>query len=366
VIRVLDAARGDRELDRVNDFPRGRTPPSNPRLVAATVSLVVGVVLLAAKFVAWLSTDSQAVLSDAMESIVNVVAAFAMVFAVRFSSRPADEDHPYGHGKIEFVTSGSEGGAIAIAALLIIVEAATALVQGHAPRNIDVGIWIVAAAGLANCGLGLHLLRVGRREGSAALVGDGHHVLSDFWTSAGAVVGLLLVKFTGAVWIDPVVAIVVAGSLLFTGYRLLREAARGLLDEIDPTVVADVAQALERSRVPGVIEVHDLRAINVGGYHHVDLHVVVPEFWPVERAHREMDDYERRAQQTRARQGELQFHVDPCERAYCGRCDLPECPVRRAAFVARRAITAASVVLGPDPEDASAVHADPHPHPATS
>ncbi len=335
--------------------PPGRT--SNPRLAAAATSLAVGIVLLGAKFVAWLATDSQAVLSDAMESIVNVVAAFAMFFAVRFASRPADEDHPYGHGKIEFVTSGSEGGAIAIAALLIIVEAATALVSGHAPHDVDIGIWIVAGAGLANCALGLHLLRVGRREGSAALVADGRHVLSDFWTSAGAVVGLLLVKSTGLAWIDPAVAIVVAGSLLLTGYRLLREAARGLLDETDPAVVADVAAALEKARGPGVIEVHDLRAINVGGFHHVDLHVVVPEFWPVERAHREMDDYERRAQALRSRPGELQFHVDPCERAYCGRCDYAECAVRAATFVARRAITAESVVAGPDP--VAAVHEDP-------
>ena len=102
----------------------------------------------------------------------------------------------------------------------------------------------------------------------------------------------------------------------------------------------------------------------MGGYHHVDLHVVVPEFWPVERSHREMDDYERRAQELRSRPGELQFHVDPCERAYCRRCDYADCPVRTATFAARRAITAASVVAGPDPGETTHVHADPHPHPA--
>ena len=127
------------------------------------MSLAVGVLLLTAKFVAWLMTDSSAVLSDAMESIVNVVAAFAMFFAVRFSSQPADEDHPYGHGKIEFITSGSEGGAIAIAAVLIMVESVRALLTDHVPRNIDVGVWIVGIAGLANCGLGLYLIRVGKR-----------------------------------------------------------------------------------------------------------------------------------------------------------------------------------------------------------
>lgn len=347
----------------MESFPAPQTPASNPRMRAAAISLTVGLALLVAKFAAWLVTDSQAVFSDAAESIVNVVAAFAMLFAVRFSSRPADEDHPYGHGKIEFITSGSEGAAIAIAALLIIVESALALAAGRTPHHLDVGLAVVAGAGLVNCALGAYLLRVGRRVGSAALVADGHHVLSDFWTSLGAVVGLVLVKLTGLTWIDPVVAIVVAGQLLLTGYRLLRSAARGLLDETDPVVVGDIASALERSREPGVIEVHDLRAINVGGYHHVDLHVVVPEFWPVEKAHREMDEYELRVQTLRERQGELQFHVDPCERAYCSRCDLPECPVRRAVFAGRRPFTAETVVRGPDPTETAKVHADPHPHP---
>ena len=345
----------------MSPFPAAPTPASNPRVRAAAISLTVGVVLLAAKFVAWLSTDSQAVLSDAMESIVNVVAAFAMLFAVRFSSRPADEDHPYGHGKIEFVTSGSEGGAIAFAALLIISQSVTALLHGHAPRNLDFGMAIVLGAGLANCALGIYLIRVGKREGSAALVADGHHVISDFWTSAGAVVGLLLVRFTGLVWIDPVVAMLVALQLLVTGWKLLRSAARGLLDELDPEVVGALASALEKARGQGVIEVHDLRAINVGGRRHVDLHVVVPEFWPVERAHREMDEYERRTQELHTQPAELQFHVDPCERAYCARCEYADCPVRREPCTARRTFTAESVVRGPEPATGARVHEDPHP-----
>jgi cation diffusion facilitator family transporter len=352
----------------VAEFPPAQTPASNPRQKAALVSLGLGSLLLAAKFVAWLMTDSSTVLSDAMESIVNVVAAFAMFFAVRFSSQPADEDHPYGHGKIEFITSGSEGGAIAIAAVLIMVESVRALVTGAVPHNIDVGVWIVGLAGAANCGLGLYLIRVGKREHSAALIGDGHHVLSDFWTSAGAVVGLVLVLVTGRTWIDPVVAILVSFKLLVTGWGLLRSAARGLLDEIDPEVVTDLAAALEKARAPGVIEIHDLRAINVGGFRHVDLHVVVPEFWPVEHAHREMDEYQVRAQSQHARPGELQFHVDPCERAYCRSCDYAECAVRVHAFEARRPFTADSVVRGPAPAGAARVHADPHPntHPAAS
>lgn len=338
-------------------------PGARVRLQAAWVSFVAGSLILGAKFVGWMLTESQTVLSDAMESIVNVVAALALVFAVRFSSRPADEDHPYGHGKIEFVTSAVEGGAIAIAALLIVTQAAVALAEGRAPRNLDVGMAIVAGAGLANCALGFYLVRVGSREHSAALVADGHHVLSDFWTSAGAVAGLFLVKITGLAWIDPVAAILVACQLLLTGWRLMRASARGLMDELDPEVVGAMARALEAARRPGVIEVHDLRAINVGGRRHVDLHVVVPEFWQVEEAHSSLDDYERRTIAAHPTPAELQFHMDPCERAYCRRCDYPECPVRRHAFEARRPFSADTVVRGPEPTEAD-VHTDPQAHPA--
>ncbi len=339
-------------------------PDRRPRVRAATVSIVVGVVLLGAKFAAWAMTDSQTVFSDAMESIVNVAAAGVALLAVVFSSRPADSSHPYGHGKIEFVTGGFEGGLIAFAALLIIYSAVAALVAGSAPHDIDFGIGIVGAAGVANLLLGFFLVRTGRAHGSPALVADGQHVISDFWTSAGAVVGLVLHRVTGLPWIDPVTAIAVAVALLVAGVRLVRTAARGLLDEQDPEVVHDVAQALEDAREPGLIEVHDLRAINVGGYHHVDLHVVVPEFWSVERAHDDMDAFERRTQRLRHRPGELQFHVDPCERAYCRRCDYPECPVRVEAFEARRPFTIDSVVHGPRPTPRARVHQDPHPRPA--
>jgi cation diffusion facilitator family transporter len=253
------------------------------RVRAGVIALVVGIVLLGSKFYAWRLTDSQTVFSDAMESIVNVAAAAIALFAISFAARPADDDHPYGHGKIEFVTAGFEGGLIAFAGLTIVYEAISALVAGHEPKKLDFGIGIVAAAGVANLLLGLFLLRTGRRHASPALQADGHHVISDFWTSAGAVVGLVLVRLTGLAWIDATTAVLFALLLFWTGGKMLRQAARGLLDETDPGVIDEIAAALEAARTPGIIEVHDLRAINVGDRRHVDLHAVVPEFWTVDR-----------------------------------------------------------------------------------
>jgi cation diffusion facilitator family transporter len=330
------------------------------RLRAGGISLVAGLLILAAKFFAWNLTQSQVVFSDAMESIVNVAAAAFMLFAVVLASRPPDDNHPYGHGKIEFITGGFEGGLIAFAAIVIIYEAVMALIHGSQPQHLDVGMGIVGAAGVANLALGAYLMRTGREHHSPALIADGKHVISDFWTSAGAVVGLLLVWITGLAWIDAVVAIIVAIALLRTGAALIRESARGLMDEIDEDVVGQVAEALEKARAPGIIEIHDLKAINLANFHHVDLHVVVPEFWTVDEAHHALDAYQERMLLHHEKAGELQFHMDPCERAYCSRCDLVDCAVRAEPFEEHVAFTEESVVEGPrPPAGTDAIHDDP-------
>lgn len=323
------------------------------RVRAGRISLVVSVVLLAAKFAAYWLTRSQAVFSDAMESIVNVAAAGAALFAISFSARPADADHPYGHGKIEFVTAGFEGGLIAFAGLTIVYEAIRALLDPpEALPRLEWGLAIVGAAAVANLLLGIFLVRTGRRHASPALLADGHHVISDFWTSAGTIGGLTLVWLTDILWIDAATAVVFACLLFWTGGKLLRQAARGLLDEMNPVLVDEIAAGLEAGRRSGIIDVHDLRAINVGDRSHVDLHVVVPEFWTVDRSHDEMDSFEERVRAARAPRVELQFHVDPCAQAYCARCDLADCAIRRAPFAGRSPFSGTSVVLGPQPDDA--------------
>ncbi|MCG3135511.1 MAG: Ferrous-iron efflux pump FieF [Planctomycetes bacterium] len=335
-------------------------PAERVRVRAAWIALAAGAAILAAKFAAWRMTGSQTIFSDAMESIVNVAAAAIALFAVSFAAQPADADHPYGHGKIEYLTAGFEGGLIAFAGAAIMYEAGAALLAGAAPRELDVGIAVTAAAGVANLLLGMFLLRVGRKHASPALAADGKHVLSDSWTSAGAVTGLVLVRLTGEAWIDAATALVFAAVLLWTGVRLVRHAARGLLDEADPEAIEEVCEALERHREPGVIEVHDLRAITVGAARHVDLHVVVPEYWRVDQAHDAMDRYHARVAAANPA-FDLQFHVDPCERAYCARCDVADCPVRTAPLRQRRPITAATALRGPEPEAAAQLPAHPDP-----
>lgn len=312
--------------------PDGNGTSHRTRVRAGVVSLAVGALLLVVKFYAYQLTGSAAILSDAMESIVNVVAACFALGALIVASWPADRNHPYGHGKVEFVTAAFEGGLIAFAALLIIAEAARSLIRGGEVQAIDYGIAITLAAGVANYALGWFLIRTGHRHLSLALIADGKHVQTDFWTSAGVVVGLLLVRITGVQWIDPVVAILVGLNLAWAGWRLVREAAGGLLDEEDPELLREIVDALNQHRVPGVIRVHFLRAIRSGNFRHVDAHLVVPEYWPVERAHDLADDLEARVTDAIAGEGEIAFHLDPCRRQFCRQCAVADCPIRVEPF----------------------------------
>ncbi len=309
------------------------------RLIAIAISLVVSLGLLAAKFYAYRLTGSTAILSDALESIVNVVAAVFAIGALIFAGRPADRNHPYGHGKMEFLSAAFEGGLIAFAAVLIVYEVIQSLLEGVTLKSLDVGVAVVLGAGVVNLLLGLYLVRTGLRYESLALVADGRHVLSDFYTSAGIVVGLLLVYATGRAWLDPVVAAVVALNLMWTGVRLVRQAAAGLLDEEDTGLLDRLLGVLQPHLGQGVIRVHHLRAIRSGRVHHVDAHLVVPEFWSVERSHELAEDLGERVMKELGAEGEMTLHTDPCHRVYCRMCDLADCAIRREAFAGRPPLT---------------------------
>jgi len=306
------------------------------RLRAGAISLTVAGLVLAAKFVGYQLTGSTAILSDALESIVNIVAALFTLASLAFASRPADENHPYGHGKIEFLSSGFEGGLIAFAALIIVYQAAQALWFGHELRAIDEGVVLVMVAGLANALLGFFLIRAGRRTHSPAIEADGQHVLTDFWTSAGVVVGLVLVRLTGWQELDPLVAMAVGGNLAIVGARLSRRAVGGLLDESDVSLLAKLTTVIQQVRMPGVIAIHRLRAIRSGGVAHFDAHVVVPRFWSVAQAHDFSDAFELAITQAVSQDAECIFHLDPCRSVYCPTCRVEPCPVRAHPFVADR------------------------------
>lgn len=320
-------------------------PHARARLRAGIVSLVVGTSLLATKYAAYLLTGSAAVLSDALESIVNVVAAVFALGSLVFAGRPADREHPYGHGKMEYFSAAFEGGMIAFAAVAIAWYAVEDLRRGPQVGDVAMGVVLTVAAGAANAALGWYLVRTGRRVQSLVLIADGQHVLSDFWTSLGVVIGLVLVRLTGIAWLDPAVALALAANLAVTGFRLVRHAAGGLLDEEDTALLERLVAAFDRERTNGIIRLHRLRAIRAGRFAHVDAHLIVPEHWTVDQAHEASDAFERRVIAACAIEGEIVFHTDPCRRRICPACDLAECTIRQAPFVARPPLTVEEACL---------------------
>lgn len=306
------------------------------RSSAARLALAAGVGILALKSAAWIATGSVAILSDALESVVNVVAALFLVVILRIALRPADRNHPYGHGKVEYFAAGVEGALIAIAALVIAFEAIRAWQRDAVIGDLDLGLLLVVGASILNAGVGGYLLRAGRRSGSLALEADGRHLLSDVVTSAGVVIGLVAVWWTGIGWLDSLVALGVAVHILWVGGHLVRRAVGGLMDEADPTLLSQIARGLEARRRPWWIDIHSLRASRAGPSLSADLHLVVPRFFDADRLHEIGEELEDAVQASSDHPGEVIVHFDPCRPDYCAECVMSDCALRSTAPVERR------------------------------
>jgi cation diffusion facilitator family transporter len=292
----------------------------------ASGSLVAAIVLMVLKFIAYFITNSSAVFSDAMESIVNVAAAGFAIYSLYVSHQPADAEHPYGHGKIEFLSAAVEGGMVLAAALVAVVKAIDALIHHvdlhEAHLAIGLGLLVVALA--VNAALGWALVRIGRRQDSATLIADGRHLMSDALTSLAAIGGLSIVVLTGWRYADPLAALLVALYITWVGIGLLRDAVNGLMDRQD---VAD--QRLLRSildahvgpdgREPRICSYHKLRHRHSGRFHWVDFHIMVPAGWDVRRGHKVASTIEYEIEQALGI-GNATAHVEPCPEAGCASC----------------------------------------------
>jgi len=321
--------------------------PDDPtRIRAGWLSLVAGGAICAGKFGVAFATGSTALLSDALESIVNVVAAALLLYALVVAARPADRNHPYGHGKIEFFSAGVEGALIAVAALAILYYAAFDLVRGPHLRRLDLGIGVSAGLAAANAALGAYLVMAGRRHGSAALVADGHHVLTDVVTTLGVIAGLGLVWLTGIPRLDPLVAIAVALSILRTGWRLLRDAVGGLMDEADAPLLARITEALEHHREDAWIDAHSLRTFRSGAIQHTDFHLSVPRYFDADQLHEIGERIRRVVLGATERHGDVIVHFDPCRPRQCPGCAMRDCSVRSAPFAKREPLTLERALRG--------------------
>ncbi|HMB94552.1 MAG TPA: cation diffusion facilitator family transporter, partial [Tepidisphaeraceae bacterium] len=293
------------------------SPSAKAERRAAILSLVVGIILLMIKFAAYFKTNSAAIFSDAVESIVNVIAGGFALYSVILAHHPADRDHPYGHGKIEFLSAGFEGGMIILAALFIAAHAVEKLIYGAAVQNADIGLVLLAIAMLANGGLGIYLIQIGRRSQSFTLEADGRHLFADAMTSVAVLIALAAVKITKLDWIDPVAAIVVAIYITLMAGGLLRRSAAGLMDEQDHADDAMIRGILNShigpgNKAPTICSFHKLRHRHSGRYHWVDFHILVPAELNIAEGHRIASAIEYEIELALG-EGNATAHVEPCQ-----------------------------------------------------
>jgi cation diffusion facilitator family transporter len=289
----------------------------------------IGVILFIMKIFAWYLTGSVAILTDALESTVNVVAGLIGIYSLYVSAKPKDTDHPYGHGKAEFLSAAIEGTLISVAGLIIVYEAINNLVHPHPIQKLDYGILIVAATAVINYITGSICINTGKKNNSLVLIASGKHLQSDTYSTIGIIAGLVLLYFVQLWWIDSAVAFIFAFIIMFTGYKIVRTSVAGIMDEADTTLLEKLVVTLNTNRKPNWIDLHNLRIIKYGGTIHLDCHLTVPWYMNVHEAHHEIDVLSALVKNEYGESMELFVHSDGCLEFSCRICAKDDCPVRQ-------------------------------------
>jgi cation diffusion facilitator family transporter len=292
----------------------------------------ISVLLLIAKFIAYYLTNSVSILTDALESIVNVAAGFIGLYSLYVSAMPRDINHPYGHGKAEFLSAAIEGTLITSAGAIIIYKAVRNFITPVELQKLDYGMYLVGATAIINFTIGFVTYRKGLKNNSLALIASGRHLQSDSYSTFGIIGGLLLIFFTGYKWIDPAVAIIFGSMIIYTGYKILRRSIAGIMDEADIELLKKIVDLLNKNKRQNWIDLHNLRVIKYGSILHIDCHLTVPWYLNVQEAHEEVDALSSLVRREFGESVELFVHIDGCLPFSCKVCNKQNCNVRKHNF----------------------------------
>lgn len=292
------------------------------------LALAAGILLMLVKFGAYLLTNSNAVLTDAMESIVNVVASGFAFYSIHLAARPKDQNHPYGHGKVEFFSVFLEGGLIFIAGILILAKAIYNIFFPEPVGNLMEGMGLLAFTGVVNFVLGTYMVSQSKILHSLTLLADGKHLQTDAYSTLGLLIGLSLMYITGFGWIDIALSLGLGTYILISGYKLLRRSVAGLMDESDMKLLDQVAGILQQRRKEDWIDVHNLRVQRYGHELHIDCHVTLPNYYDLNKVHDEVSRIDAVINEHLHSSTELFIHADPCVPACCHYCRVRNCPIR--------------------------------------
>ncbi len=289
-------------------------------------------VLFIAKIAAYQFTHSLSILTDALESIVNVIAGFIGLYSLYVAAKPRDWDHPYGHGKAEFVSSAVEGALIIAAGIMIIYETVLNIIQNNPLQKLNTGLWLVGITAVINFIAGSICIKIGKKNSSPALLASGRHLQIDTYSTLAIIGGLVLIMLTGFNWLDKVIALLLSVLIIYNGYKIVRRSLAGIMDEADIELLNRFIRVLNDNRRENWIDIHNLRVIKYGSLLHIDCHLTVPWYLNVHEAHLEIDALSSLIKKQFGNTMELFVHTDGCLPFSCNICTKLDCPVRKHAF----------------------------------
>jgi len=295
---------------------------------------LLSVVLFLAKMLAWYLTGSVTVLTDALEGIVNMVAGFLGLFSIIVASKPRDANHPFGHGKAEFLSAAVEGTLISVAGILIIYEAIERLVHPQPLQRLDTGLVIVALAGTINFIAGTIAGKIGERQRRMVLVSAGKHLVTDGLSAIAIISGLLVILLTQNKypWLDSAIALVFAAIILKTGFKVIRRSVSGIMDETDMPRLLQVIDLLQNNRQPAWVDIHHLRVLNHSGKMHADAHMTVPRYFTISEADQQIKRLESLIKGSYGNDVEVFVQIEGCNDKQCPGCNMPGCKIRKHTF----------------------------------
>ncbi len=305
---------------------------------------ILSLVLFIAKVVAYYLTNSLAILTDALESIVNVVAGFIGLYSLYVAAKPKDLEHPYGHGKAEFISAAVEGTLIVGAGFLIIYETVQKFVHDKPVSSLDTGLYLVAATAIINYIAGTVCIRIGTKNKSLALQASGKHLQTDTYSTLAIIAGLILMITTKLYWLDKAIALAMSVFIIYNGYIIIRKSLAGIMDEADIELLKQMLTVLNANRRANWIDLHNLRVIKYGSLLHVDCHLTVPWYLNVHEAHIEVDELSKLIRKEFGEAIELFVHTDGCLPISCPICVKDDCPVRQRPFQERLEWTLENII----------------------
>lgn len=293
---------------------------------------LLSVLLFAIKIAAYYITGSLSIFSDALESIINIVAGFIGLYSLFIVAQPSDQEHPYGHGKAEYISAAIEGALVCGAGIIIFYQVIVSFFKQTVLHQLDWGIWLIGATAVINYLAGWYSIRLGKKNHSLALQASGKHLQTDTYSTIGVVAGVSIMHLTQLYWIDKIVAVAMSGWIIFSGYQILRQSIAGIMDEADLVLLRRFVEVLNKNRTPNWIDLHNLRVIKYGSTLHIDCHITLPWYLNLQESHNEIDNLSRLVTKEMKHSVEWFVHTDPCIPRSCSICLKDDCKERKRPF----------------------------------